>query len=665
MLEDTISYTPPNSNYMVDETSIYDVLNKVSKSNQIVVDVETDGLRPWHDNKLCGIGFALSNSEAYYIPFRHPEGNMDTRYFSDIWESLREVPRLIGHNIKFDLAFLYSDGYEVPKSQILADTMQSCRLCAREQYPSLGLADQITKFFGWEHRMYDDEFKAYLAKNKWKDKFHLAPADIVGAYCAGDVISTWNLCERTEEIIAETKQTAVWDQEQQVTHILWEMEKIGINFDLDYASVKVPLMQARIQNVEAEIYTEAGTEFNPGSPKQIGEIMHSFNIHSPKKSPKTGNESWDISVLKEIDHPVAKKILEFRALSKVLNTYLSPVIDWKDTIIHTQFKNWGTVTGRMSCAKPNLQNISKVIVDLTGTSNEEAKATALELIGAQGSGDDAVSSITIARDYLPDDEDNLGVVSVRRLFLPRDGYRLYMLDYSQMEMRVFADYCEDPKLLEMLEDPKTDFHDLVTETVFNVTKDSESDLWKFYRRLAKAINFGLIFGMGIQSLAKSMKEPLAEAKKYKKFYFDRFPKAVKFMEKVVETVERRGYIFNRYKRRYWLTPDWAYKGVNYIVQGTSADIVKQAMVECYQYLEDNNLKTRMISQVHDEIMFEVPPEEESFVPFELREIMQRRRINTFLPVNISRGNPSWAQEEEYDDETQTWSSKHDVLKVAA
>ena len=245
MYEELITYVPPTKNYMIDDTTILPLLERVSECEKVVVDVETDGLRPWHGNKLCGIGFALGSEEGYYLPFRHPEGNLSEDYFGVIWDHVKKVPRLIGHNIKFDMAFLHSDGYRIPKDQILSDTMQSSRLCAREQYPDLSLPGRLANAFGWRARMYDDEFKAYLTKNKWKYTFHLAPSHIVGSYCVGDVIGTWNLLDHDERIIEESKQWQVWEEEQFITRILWEMESIGMRFDSVYASKKVPLLQAR------------------------------------------------------------------------------------------------------------------------------------------------------------------------------------------------------------------------------------------------------------------------------------------------------------------------------------------------------------------------------------------------------------------------------------
>lgn len=638
-------------------------IQKLRGANEVVVDVETDGLNAWKGNRLCGVGVAFNSEEGYYLPFRHPADNLPMERLSELWDALSGVKVVAGYNLKFDLAFLYVDGYNAPADQELADIIVAARLCSSLRYPDLSLSGQLEEHFGAEARQYDDEFKEFLKKNKWDKTFHMAPVDVISKYCVGDVCSEWKLLEYLMPIIEETNQTGVWDQEKKVTSTLWKMERVGLGYDKAYGEDCIPKLKARIGNLTNEIYALAGTEFNLGSGPQLTKVMNSFDIHSPKTSPKTGKELWPVGVLLGIEHPICGKLLEVRSLDKVLGTYFEPILEWPESTVHCNHKNWGTVTGRMSCTNPNLQNIAKNVQNLQGNATDDATMEAMSaFLGAHGSeftdmtsaSGARVGGVTLGgmRAVASTYEESGYDVSVRRLFIGRPGYRLYMLDYSQMEMRVFADYVQDDNLHGLLESSDFDFHSHVAKTVWSV--DEDAALWNFYRTLAKAVNFGLIYGIGIKKLASQIKATVEEAKKYKKDYFDRFPKARLFIDQVTETLERRRYIFNRYKRRYWVDPSKAYVGVNYLVQGTSADIVKNRMVACQNFVEENNLKSRMLTQVHDELLFEVHESEESWLPWKFQEIMEEKQINTFLPVDVSRGNPSWANKQKYSTKENAW-----------
>ena len=641
---------------IVTDATFDEFITKLNQANSVVVDVETDGLSAWKDNQLCGVGIAFDATDGYYLPFRHPDNNIDLRSLPRLWEALLCVNNLVGYNIKFDMAFLHRDGYVSRPDQSITDVIVAARMCSPEKYPKLSLSGQLEEYFGYEARAYDDEFKEYLRKNKWAKTFHLAPAEKVGIYCIGDVCNTWRLKDRLEEIIDQTNQRIVWEQEQEVTRALWCMERRGLGYDEVYGSESIPKLEARINNLKSEIFAQVGYEFNLNSGPQLSKAMNSIGLHSTARSDKTGKELWSVAVLMGIEHPVAGKILELRSLEKVLGTYFKPIMEWPNNMVHCSFKNWGTVTGRMSCSDPNLQNLAKNVQNLMGNSTDEETQKAMQaFLGVSGkTTGERVGGVTlgglgaVSSNY----EESDHIISVRRMFIGRPGYQLYMLDYSQMEMRVFADYVRDAGLNELLESATFDFHTHVAKTVWQV--DESSSLWKFYRTLAKAINFGLIYGIGVNKLAQQLQTTPAEAKSYKKQYFARFPKAEKFIQQVLETIERRGYIFNRFKRRYWLDPSRSYVGVNYLVQGTSADIVKNRMVACQKYIEEHSLKSHMLAQVHDELVFEVHDSEVSWFPWKMQEIMQERMIDTFLPVEVAKGMNSWAQKVKWDDVKQDW-----------
>ncbi len=627
------------------------VIAKLHAAERVVVDTETSGLEPWKDDRQCGIGFAFPDKSGYYLPFRHPDSNLKMDVLPELFEALSKVPTLVGYNLKFDLAVMSRDGYIVQPDQALEDLIVAARLCEADKNGSLKLRDQLVKFFGAASAAYDDEFKAYLKTNKWSKSFHLAPAGVVGQYCIGDVIRTEELRERLLERIEETEQTRVWEQEVALTSVLWDMERTGIRVDHQYAKIKVPQMSNKVSAIREKLYTIAGGEFNPNSSKQLRSVMKALKLKSPKKSPKTQEYSWDKEVLSATDHPIASTLLELRAIEKLLGTYFDPALNSWGAVVHTNFKSQGAITGRMSATNPALQTIAKKTQDLA------SGAVDLELLKA------SLGKIVAPVD---DDVNAESNASARRLFIPRKGKVLILADYSQMEMRVFADYCGDKAMFKLLEDPTFDFHDHVATQVWKVTSDHE--LWKFYRFLAKAINFGLIFGIGVRKLAAQIQATLDETKQFKEEYFGQFPSAQVFIQMVSKTVEARGWIRNRFNRRYYIDRDRAYIGVNYLVQGTSADIVKNRMIALARWIFEMGLKTRILIQVHDEVILESPEDEVKLVTMNVKRILEERQINTFLPVEVSIARESWATKEtlvELPDLRLVTRSEYDILQEAA
>jgi len=480
---------------------------------------------------------------------------------------------------------------------------------------------------GDDAAVYDAEFKAYLTKNKWSKHFDYAPIDVIAPYCERDCVYAGMMLAVYERYIEETQQGRVWSTERAVTKVLWEMEHAGIGTDLEYARGQLVPMKERLEDVTSSIYGYSGYEFNINSTQQLNKVMGNLGVKSTVKTTKN-NPSWAAQALAQVKHPIANAILEQRGLGKLVKDYFEKALEWEDGVQHASFKNWGAVTGRMSCANPNLHSVAKNPQDLSGDVDVALLAGAKAIVGGKA----------VGAKYSDETE---GLVSVRRMYVPRPGYRLYMLDYSQMEMRIFADYVKDEVLSALCEDPLFDFHDHVAEQVWGVSKGDE--MWDFYRFKAKGINFGLVFGMGINALSLAIDSTKDEAKRYKAEYFDRFPRAYEFIDLVSKTVEQRGWIRNRFNRRYWIDYDRSYVGVNYLIQGTGADIVKEAMVGIREFLVERDLMSRQLVQVHDEIIMEIPDDERELVLPVVMGIMEKRRIETYLPVEASVGGPSWAQ----------------------
>jgi len=632
---------------------------------EMVVDIETDGFDLWNFNQLCGIGVCTSNEETFYYPFRHkmPErftmlgalfgddmGNLPLDTMSGIFSALTHAEVIIGHNIKFDLVGLKKEGYQVPEHQVIEDTVSAARMYFKKKYDRLNLGNLVRSLFpedsatGWK-----GDFGEYFKGLKLNSYDEAAPA-VLGAYCESDCLWTWRARNKLIEHIDLTEQRRVWEQEKLVTKTFWEMEQEGLYFDREYCLTRIPFLRKKLEDLSAIIYADVGMEFDINSSDQITEALGTLGIEAKFKSEKTGKPKWDTAELLSCGHEVGPKILEWRGIDKMRNTYFEPLLKWKDDRQHPSFKSAGTITGRVSCENPNLQNLSNKSIVLEGDKYDEEAVDAIKaLMGAKGGGnrmDETKGHIKTAGTFsnliasTSMFEDNLGSIAVKRLYVAPKGFKMWFWDFNQMEMRGFSDYVRDESMFELLEDPDFDFHAFCAKQVWKV--DETNPLWKFYRVLAKAINFGLIYGIGVDKLARQIQRTKEEAEEYKNQYFAKFPKAKNFMRKVQNTVKTRGWIKNRFGRRYWIDEEKAYVGVNYLIQGSCADIVKNRMVASQALLKKFGCKSKLVVQIHDELVFYIHDDEELWLPKMIHDCIEERQIQTFLPIDASKGYPSWA-----------------------
>lgn len=645
---------------MIIKNDTFDEAIERIPDDDLTVDVETTGLDVWGDARICGIGVhAPSSDESFYFPYRHQ--NSDSmpmlRFFEDNLNlSIQTMPRLMrrlekaqiitGHNLKFDLAALKQDGFEVQAHQTLHETITLARLYFPEKHEPLNLQSVSTKLLKLDEK-WKSQFQEYLKKNGIKNQFDRGAPEIVGEYCERDARNTSKIKKIMIQKIYQTEQDRVWLQETQLLKCLWEMEQTGLYFDRQYLEDKIPLLENKLKNLEAEIYQILGKKFDILSNAQLGKALEEYGLTSPSMTP-TGKPKWGSAELLHFsDERVCSLLLDFRGIEKMLGTYFLPLRSQKTDYVHASILPWGAVTGRKACRNPNLQNLTKKSINVSDDEQEEneemmAAVKAMLGVGSEKSVSTGKSFSGLAGFSESDEKVEMNV-SVRRLYTHPKDFKFYAIDYSQMEMRIFADYIEDAMLTASLESGEFDFHSHVAKQVWNAKEDS--DLWKFYRTLAKNINFGLIYGIGDAKLAAGISKTLEEAKKYKADYFAKFPTALKFMTKVQQIVQSRGWIKNRFGRRYTIDKEKAYQGVNYLVQGTSADIVKNRMVAVSEYLREEQCLSKMIVPVHDEIIYYVHHSEEKELVPKLKELMEVRCISTFLPVDVARGN-SWADKKE-------------------
>ena len=658
-----LSESLPKVDYpmIVTSETFINTLNSLPKTSEWIIDVETNGLDPYNMNQICGIGLRpLTDSavEGYYFPFRHQseEPNLTQSELEQLVSFINNTcTTVIGYNVKFDAKFLENEGIQIDKMKLI-DVLVMVRMTEPTTINQLSLTDTIIRSYGEEAGQYDIETKQILRKNKWKNDFSLAPPSILGPYCIKDVAWTYKVYKDRLTKLNESSQLELFEFQCELTKALYDMEKRGIPIDNKYAKLACDKMADRVVVLKQRVYELAGQEFNISSPKQIGEVFNSLGVHSPARTAK-GAEAWNEAVLVQLNNPLAGLIRQYRTLEKFRSTYIEPYLDMP--ILHTNFCNWGTVTGRLSSRNPNHQNIPRDVVYvedrvLSETDKTEIKDRVLALVSSKG-GDaqtDLTDDVLDTWSFLGGDKfdrTDTRQVAIRNLFVAREGYSMMAYDYSQMEVRVFMNYVDNEEMNELMKQDNVDFHGEAAKIAFNMTEDDPQ--FKFYRQLAKSITFGVIYGIGRQKLALQLNTTPHEAGRYKATYLENMKGSRRFFNNVVRTIERKGWVRNKYGRIYKVPSEVAYRGVNYLIQGTSADIMNERMVAIHNYLKDK--QSNLLLQVHDEIICEIHNDEIEEVAPKIRELMIENSLNIPLEVDMELCEPSWATKKDFkstDDE---------------
>ena len=625
---------------------------ELKEESSFVIDVETDGLDPFGENEICGIGLSpCDGDKSYYFPIRHKQGdNLPMMCYQELIYFLSSVTELVGYNLKFDLHFLRKDNLQFNQYERLIDVIVMVRLTEPTVIKDLDLTSTLKRTYGEEAAQYDIDMKQHLRTNKWTKDFSLAPPDMLGAYCEQDVLWTKRLYRDREQLIKKSSQGEVWQSQIELTTVLMRMEDRGITIDTDYAQSTMERIEARKVSLAEEIFEITG-EFNINSTKQLGEILNDHGIYSPILTPK-GKQSWNEAALIRLNHPIAGLVRQYRTLEKLRSTYLEPNLSKK--ILHTSFCNWGTVTGRGSSRSPNLQNIPRNHFKLSNRSLskdglEDVRRRINAIVAAKGGegvedlDDEVLNTWGFIGDESFDAEDE-AQLAIRRLFVPRPGYNLVSFDYSQMEVRIFLSYIKNDTIKELLHRDDVDFHGEAAKLAFHSEEDNDD--FKFFRQMAKAVTFGTIYGIGNKKLSLQLGTTPKEAGQYKRQYFAGLKGSKEFVNSVARMVETRGWIKNRYGRVYHIPEQLAYKGVNYLVQGTSADILNERMVEVYKILWNTN--SHLLLQVHDEVICEIPDNEMSTMIPLVRDCLKENSLGIPLQVDVEICAPSWATKMEFE-----------------
>lgn len=579
---------------IVTPENIDSVISRLALQTRLAVDTETTGLFAWKADRLFAVAISDSEDDFYFPipPFEESSSLPRKETLAKIGSLFQGNKILYMHNAKFDMAMLYQEGIEI--SCPIHDTEVGARLERNDHLEysldaclsRIGLAksseveEYIKEHKLWEWRTVPG--KKTRKKNKF---FYKVPFEIISRYAMADTRGTYCLGQYQEgfyigfderhALTAPRPLQSLVETERACTKTLFHVERRGIKIDREYCKEAIAALD-KIQTLETSRFEElTGFPFKD-SGKHLAQVFSAHNIEIPLTD--KGRPSFSESALEFIPHPAVEQIRKIRDAAKRANTYFRSFLELADDngFLHTNLRQGGTGTGRLSSAEPNLQNLTK-------------------------------------------DED-LTSVSVRRAFVPNEGNLFVMIDYDQMEFRMLLDYAGEMGLIRKIKDG-LDPH------------QATADMTGLTRRAAKTLNFALLYGVGITKLAHMLNVTEREAKMYKEMYFGGLPRVERFLRRVMRRAEQTGLLRSWDGRaHYFEDPNFAYKGANYIIQGGCAGVMKRALVDMDEFLRGR--KTTITMTVHDEALFNMHPSETHLIP-ELCNIMQRAYPHRYIPLTAS------------------------------
>lgn len=537
------------------------------------LDTETTGTDPI-SAKLVGLSFSIRENQAFYVPI--PQNDEEAQKIVNEFKPIYENEKIlkIGQNIKYDLLVLQNYGVEL-KGKIF-DTMIAHYLLQPELHHGM---DYLAEVYLNYQTIHIEELIGSKGKNQ-KNMADLPPTAVY-EYACEDADVTLKLKNVLEPLLKENDcDRLFWEIEMPLMPVLAYMERNGVCIDREGLKETSRLYTEEMNRIEKEIHELAGTDFNIASPKQVGEVLFDrLKIVDKPKKTKTGQYVTSEEVLESLraKHPVVEKILEHRGLKKLLGTYIDALPKLVNPVtghIHTSFNQTITTTGRLSSSNPNLQNIP--------VRNEYGK-------------------------------------EIRKAFIPEEGCLFFSADYSQIELRIMAHLSGDEHMIEAFRNGQ----DIHAATAAKIFKKSLEEVTKEERSKAKTANFGIIYGITAFGLAERMGVSRTEAKELIEGYFQTYPKVKEYMNRSIEMAREKGYTETVYHRKCHLRDINSHNAVvrgyaernaiNSPIQGSAADIIKIAMIRIYRRFREEQLRSKMILQVHDELNFSVYPEEKEKV----------------------------------------------------
>ncbi len=580
-------------------------MEKLKNADYFAFDTETTSL-DYMQARIVGVSFSIESGHAVYLPLAHDylgvPAQLDKKHVLALLKPLLEAhqAKIIGQNLKYDMEVLANEGIEL--KGIAFDTLLESYVldsqASRHDMDSLAL-----KYLNRTTITYAE----VAGKGAKQIPFSQVAIDKATEYAAEDAEVTlclhqtlWAQLEKDEKL-----KKVFSTIEMPLMPILAKMERIGVLIDVNLLTQHSQELRTRLLEIERDVYRLVDLEFNLNSPKQLQEVLYEkLKLPVLKKTP-TGQPSTAEPVLQDLafDYPIPKMILEYRSLSKLKSTYTDALprqIDATTGRVHTSYLQTGTATGRLSSSNPNLQNIP--------VKTEEGRR-------------------------------------IRKAFIAPKGFKILAADYSQIELRLMAHLSQDKNLLNAFAQG-LDVHKATAAEVFGVSLENVT---LEQRRHAKAINFGLIYGMSAFGLSKQLSIERDAAQKYIDLYFDRYPGVKRYMDETCKNARKQGYVETLFGRRLYL-PDIHSKNmqiqrgaeraaINAPLQGTAADIIKLAMISMQQYLDEHNIAARMIMQVHDELVFEVAEEQVELLKREIPRVMSAAgRLTVELVVDVGVGD---------------------------
>ena len=591
---------------ILDDEALEAIIDDLRQSGMFALDLETTAKDPMRA-EIVGLSFACRANEAAYIPLRHrypgAPGQLDPERTLANLKPILEDPKLakVGQNIKYDWIVLKRSGIDL--QGVIFDTMVASYLLnpTRRAHNLETIAAEYL-----DHKMI-----SYKEVTGGKKGFDEVPVEDAVPYACEDA----DITLMAYEVLKPKLQKGGFDSlfkevEMPLIPVLMDMEMSGICVDKDRLEAVSKEFERQLYDIEERIYAIAGERFNIQSHQQLGRILfENLKLPIQKKTKKKTGYSTDVQVLTtlSLEHELPALVLQYRSLAKLKSTYADALVNLihpETDRIHTSYNQTVTATGRLSSSSPNLQNIP--------VRTEEGR-------------------------------------KIRAAFLPRKGWTLLSADYSQIELRLLAHYSEDPILVEAFEEDR-DIHARTAAEVFQLLPNF---ITPDMRRQAKVINFGIIYGMSPFRLSNELGISRKMAKTFIEHYFDRYKGVKRFIEETIEEARTAGKVTTLLGRHRRL-PDISSKNrtarefaertaVNTPLQGTAADLIKMAMIRIRQAFRQKGLRAKMLLQVHDELVFEVPPDELEAVEKLVTENMEGvYRLRVPLKVDVKTGR-NWAE----------------------
>jgi DNA polymerase-1 len=573
------------------------LLSYLLEQDEICFDTETTGLDAF-EALLVGIAFSYCKGEAYYIPVpqNQEEARAIVHEFKSVFES--ETITKIGQNLKYDIIVLQKYGVEIKGT--IFDTMLAHYLIEPDMRHNMDVLSEVYLNYS------PISIETLIGKRGVKQKsMKDAPIDKIAEYAGEDADITFQLKTTFAPMLVDSKAEKLFmEVEAPLVNVLAEMECTGVKIDTAALKEFSKLLQVDIAELEKEIFVESCCEFNIASPKQLGEILFEKLKLDPKaKKTKTGQYATGEEILAKlaVDHKIAKLILDYRELQKLKSTYvdsLPELISPRDGRIHTCYNQAVAATGRLSSTNPNLQNIP--------IRTERGR-------------------------------------EIRKAFVKKDDDHLIMsADYSQIELRIIASFSKEHNMIEAFQ-KGIDIHTTTASKVFKVGLDEvSSDM----RRKAKMVNFGIIYGISPFGLSQRLDIPRKEAADIIEAYFTEFPAIKTYMDSIVNTAREQEFVETILGRRRYLrdinSRNITMRGfaernaINAPIQGSAADMIKVAMINIHNWMKKENVKSKMIMQVHDELVFDVHKSEVDLMKNKVEEYMKSAVIMA-VPMEIGIG----------------------------